>query len=464
MVSEPGRPQRSTQIRAWAASSDPEERFHEALLPYASPCPRAPWWARRDPYYEHELFAESPRWTYRRRYSQVLLPNASGRLRKIKTAEPHFLELSERRAASERTKRVIAALIQYHHLTTRQLAALGGWDPHQSPAALAPLWAAGLLQRCVLDPQHVIGQRGDTVWQLLLRAPGQTGRLSTPHNPLLKDWLGGLSHQDWALVTLGVDPFATGAGRRHLRHNLLAAELAVRTNEIVPTVAATWGEPLCSPHLLLPASHPATPAKAPGYKADLGLLREDGFRLVVEITLAGRAERAVGEKMLHWARLLSRYNHNTSGMVVVFLNADPDRHERTALTLRKVHAEYLTAERLGEPGRPALPDAVRSARSHIMLASWREWFPHGWGVSERFRRLSAAFSLDGRTFRYTDLASAAQTPFNPPDPLPWMDALVNFAIAAHHPAWAGGPVLSEAPDPERTLGGALGAFGAPRAS
>lgn len=432
-----------TWVRAWAASADPDQRFNEPLLAYRSPAPTSPWWERHDPFAEPEIFAESPRWRYRRQYSDLHAPSPFGRVRRIRVAEPDFTGLSPRRANSARTRAVVASLIQYHHLTTNQLAALGGWDPKRSDVVLAPLWAAGMLERCRMDPQNIIGGRGDTIWQLLLRSPDRTFISELP----VRRWLGELSHPEWALLTLGADPFATGAGRRHLRHNLLASELMLRAHEVVDSIAATWGEALSSPHLLLPPGHPATPGHPPGWRADIGMLRQDGFRILVEVTLAGRAERAVGEKMLRWARLLSSHTHNTSGMVVVFCNADPARHDKTASTLRNCHRQYLTAERLGEPGRPALPDAVRRARSHILVASWKEWFPFAWGISDRFRRLSAAFSLDGETFRYTDLADRVQTPFEPADPTVWMDAILNFGLATHHPSWSGGPAQSLAAGP-----------------
>lgn len=409
-----------------------QEPTRVQVVPFESPAAHHPWWTRDDPYYEPELFDAEIRWEYRSRFATELRTTAAGQLRKVKARQPDFKPLPARVHTSRRPLAAIAALGQFHHLTTVQAACLGGWDSTQVGRVLTPLWSGGLLDRAKLVPRDIVGPRAPLVWQL---------RSGTE----LRRFQRALDNQRWAAVTLGLD-LATSGGRAYVRHNLLAAELMIRSLEVVPTIAGAWGEPLCDPHRLLPPDHPARPDRLAGWRADLCLLREDGFRIVIEVTY-GTSEQSIRPKLRRWARLLSRTALSDTGFAVVFLNAaPPGRHEHLAGTLRKLHSEVVSADGLAVDGVPASESVVRRVRSQLFVASWREWFPSLGAISDRGQQLLAAYTPDGETWKYVALAEPDPTheglPFTPADPLAWIDAVVNVAMGAHSPQWAGGPTVS----------------------
>lgn len=406
-----------------------EEPVPVELLPFRSPAPQMPWWERDDPYYEPELFDDQPRWEYRSTTVDTFRPNAAGQVRKVKAREPDFKALPARAHTARRPLQAVAALGQFHHMTTSQAAAVGGWNPTQVGRVLTPLWSAGLLERAKFVPQEVVGPRAPLVWQL---------RASTELRQFQRD----LDHQRWAAVTLGLN-LATSGARNYVRHNLLATEIMLRSLETIPTICGAWGEPLCDPYRLLPPGHPARPDSLASWRADLCLLREDGFRILIEVT-AGTSEQAIRPKIRRWAKFLTRTTLNDAGFAVVFLNAaPPGRHEHLAATLRRIHESVVSFDGLAERGAPVNPDQLRRIRSQLLVGSWREWFPAIGSISERFAHLRCGYTADGSTWRTVDVADPSAMPFQPRDPLAWIDAVVNAGIAAHTPTWAGGPVASE---------------------
>lgn len=415
-----------------------EEPQPVELMPFRSPAQHSPWWERDDPYYEPELFDDQVRWDYRSTFKTALKPNAAGQVRRIKAREPDFKPLPARAHSSRRPLQAVGALGQFHHMTTAQIACLGGWEQTQVGRVLTPLWSAGLLERAKFTPHEVVGPRAPFVWQL---------RSGTELRHFQRD----LDNQRWASVTLGLN-LASSGGRSYLRHNLFGAELMLRSMETIPGICGAWGEPLCDPYRMLPPEHPARPDNLAGWRADLCLLREDGFRIIVEVTY-GTSEQSIRPKMRRWAKLLAKTSLNQTGFAVVFLNAaPPGRHEHLAGTLRKIHSSVVSPEGLGVDGVPAHPELVRNVRSQLLLASWREWFPALGAISNRFQELRSVYTPDGETWKHVAVADAEALPFTPSDPLEWIDAVVNAGMAAHTPAWVGGPVVSSFDADSETVG------------
>ena len=160
------------------------------------------------------------------------------------------------------------------------------------------------------------------------------------------------------------------------RHNALTTELCLR--------AATWlGVPFVAGEMLSGADdlfgtgaggEPVSWTK----RADATIMRADGVRIAVEMTAS--AGPSLERKAEGWARLLAM--HPACGVFVLFLLAEPVDASRSDLALR-VRRAVSSAVR-SHPGPVSSPVASRLA-----VASWTDWFPRRWEVSEAFTRLRA---------------------------------------------------------------------------
>jgi hypothetical protein len=184
-------------------------------------------------------------------------------------------------------------------------------------------------------------------------------------------------------VTAGY-PWA--AGGQYDRHNVLAAELALRAAEHLP-ISGILGEKLATVDLLAGSGIGKSVPKADDRRADGVIIRPDGMRIAFEITAT--ASKSFKEKVRRWAKLLSERPLETSGLTVLFVTAaQPDRSQSGRDPRHAVFAAI--AEVLRE-----FPGTSRdSAAARIGVVSWDEWFPARHLLSKSFFELRCQFALN----------------------------------------------------------------------
>lgn len=192
-----------------------------------------------------------------------------------------------------------------------------------------------------------------------------------------------LTYPEWLSVTGGL-PWS--AGGQYDRHNMLAAELALRAAEYLP-VGAVLGEKFASVDLLAGTGIGRAPVKnADNRRADGVIVRPDGMRIAYEITAT--ASTAFENKVRRWAKIISERPLETSGLTILFLAAPhPDRTEAGRDPRKEIYRS-LTKVLNEFPGTG--PD---SPAARIGVATWDEWFPARHELSESFFTLTADFAL-----------------------------------------------------------------------
>ncbi|EPD32896.1 hypothetical protein HMPREF9306_01204 [Propionimicrobium lymphophilum ACS-093-V-SCH5] len=210
--------------------------------------------------------------------------------------------------------RGLAGLGSWRVVTNQQLAAVSGFSgwASASSSTVRAGFGAGLLRMGLFAG----GVPSSSTGPVFLLRPGSEkvfGHLSRR-----------LSYWDWLSITGGL-PWRVGG--LFPRHNVLMSELGLLAAELLPQeFGLSFGERWSGTDQLLGAH---------GNKSGDGLLvRDDGLRVVVELTAS--AAPALEQKVDAWASLLARNRLASSGVVVVFVVAAPDKSDRVARRTRKV--------------------------------------------------------------------------------------------------------------------------------
>ncbi|QYF91430.1 hypothetical protein KY499_09250 [Arthrobacter sp. PAMC25284] len=197
-----------------------------------------------------------------------------------------------------------------------------------------------------------------------------------------------LTNPEHLTITAG-QPWS--AGGQYDRHNVLAAELALRAAEYLP-VGAVLGEQLSSVDLLAGVGLGKKLPRPDNRRADGTLVRADGMRIVYELTAT--TSQAFENKVRRWAEVIAARPLETSGLTVVFIAAPhPDRANHINASDPRT-AIYKTIARVLKdfPGRGKDSPAAR-----IGVAHWEQWFPDRHMVSEDFLSLRADFAINDAT-------------------------------------------------------------------
>jgi len=373
----------------------------KAVLPY-DPVPHEPtgaalaWWERDELFHTPGLFSGSrvPWWM---RYRLAPIASGVGSTTMIQRKVPAFdtsTETMDMLLRHTPPRRVIAALAGWHHLGAKQLAAFIGYPHRNIGRYLKPLFDAGLVERGAYPKQDMLW-RTNYLYRLRIDRP-------------LRNFMSQISETDRRRITAGEE---VGAGGQPVRHNLLAAELALRAAELVPGTVAVFPETVSTPARLL-----GHLGYTDTWRADFTIVRADGLRIVVELTRA-RRRTGIEEKMARWARILSRHHWNETGVVVVFVNAAvPNEggiadtraeHKWLAGQMRRAYNNVLSVDGLSDSAGKALTRNVELARAQIHLASWMDWFPAGRDTNQPFVDLSTVFAAREGEWQRQGLANPA---------------------------------------------------------
>lgn len=357
-----------------------KDAFHAEMIPSSCPDDDLAMHNRIDPYWD-PLWApgSTSLWAtgnlVRARKEQGL---GRTRVRKVMPDEDAMRVLTSNRGRTERHA-AWGVLQSWRTASAEQLAALSGSRYFLDPcySQIDASFALGIVD-VGLFANYAAPSAG--VNRYSLYRPSNTDSFDKLIEPTLTgpELLSITAGQPWS------------GGGQYDRHNVLALELALRACEYLP-IGAILGEQLSSVDLLAGSGLGKKLPKADNRRADATIIREDGMRIVLELTATASA--SFESKVRRWAELIAARPLETSGLTVLFIAAPhPDRPRHTSSDPR--HAIYKTiAQVLKEfSGRGRDSPAAR-----IGVAHWETWFPDRHLMSESFLNLEADFAINDAT-------------------------------------------------------------------
>ncbi|MYA40516.1 MAG: hypothetical protein F4Z31_01805 [Gemmatimonadetes bacterium] len=280
------------------------------------------WWQRADPYWEESLFDAALEWSCRPS------PGGGGFIR----SSAPFPVADNRPARDARDRDAEAAdideedLIELRRRAVGTLALAGVMSVEQS-AALA---GVGSLDgyRLLFEPLSAAGITEGS-WHHASAAPHPRVllwriRKAAPYDRFVRaSLIDGDTHRWWC----GADPWSGQVSRGHVRHQVLAVELALRALET--DTAGRWAgwlpEGVCLPEQFCPPGHPA---RNGGHRvrADGCLVRVDGAPVWLEVQ-TGTSQAEADDKVRRWSELM----HAGDGLAGLVLFVVAPRHPKTSL-------------------------------------------------------------------------------------------------------------------------------------
>lgn len=314
-----------------------------------------PYWERTELFHDPSLWGVEPALWYR--WSP----------KKTKTGQrpvPDFLDNDttawRRLGNNVRTLQIISFLHQFRHATTAQLGCACKFTRHNSPRYLTRLYDYGVLMRGTFNPTMRPG-RPSYIYAL---------NSGAPHN--LRELVRSWGNQTVRILD-GDD--RVSFSERHIRHNLLVTETTLRTLESIGQIVQVAGEEHASGRELF--NDDTETGRVCG---DAVWWRDDGLRIVVELVASVNYQH-LQSKILKWSQTLATHAARDMDTVVVWLNAVHDGHEKASQVIRKIIED--TTDRLRFPGGSlAFDREVRIVRTHMVVASWKDWYPEPGMISE----------------------------------------------------------------------------------
>lgn len=311
----------------------------------------------------------------------------------------------------------MGVLHSFHTCTAEQLAAFVG-DGRLAGNNARPLTlgvTAGLYDVGLLPLAPETGANELTVFQL---SDDQRRRTT---------FLGELSWMQWLACTGGRPG---GLGPRHDRHNIHAAELALRLGETTDTLALL-GERF-SRHGDLATDPTRLSARDAARAADLTSVRHDGLRIAFEVT--STTSQRLRHKIRAWVRLLSNSPLDDWGPVVIFVVTVPPQVKDSNGQRRRV--KRVIERAIVEAAREMPGTSFDRTASRIGAVDWTEWFPAPRTGTTAFKGLVARRWVPERqAWETVAFADPASLPFEPTDPVAGFQILESAKFlgqSAHH--------------------------------
>lgn len=328
----------------------------------------------------------------------------------------------------------MSAIDVWRTLTGEQLAAFTGFGELANPraAAMGELFAAGICDIGQFNTGLAYAKSAGNIYR-----PSRTNRFD-------RDIAPRLTYPEWVSVTAG-HPWESGS--QYDRHNILAAELALRVAEWCE-IGAVTGEKLSSWDMLAHTGAGFAPQSGVQRAADATLIRTDGARIAVELTAS--TGKSFDRKVRGWAQLLSNRRMADTGLLVVFVVATrPDKLVNTGEVMTQVRQSIANACR-DNPGVNFDRTAAR-----IFVADWRDWFPTTKQLAPGFLSLEAQRPTgpSGDLWEKASMLDPFDTPFEATDDGRARSVLDNLSLIRSVPPWlrtGRGPVLW--PHPIKELG------------
>lgn len=319
-----------------------------------------------------------------------------------------------------------------------RLAVLGALDQWRTATVEQLASIAGVSQRTVLHPRVAGALLGSGLmdYGVPVAEMARSRRLRVPHLPVFRPGLEkqfeklvrpNVSYGELVAITGGRE---FSASRQFDRHNMLATELGLRAAEFLPAAGAVVGEKLSRADLIFEG------LEASQAGGDLTIVREDGLRIVVELT-ASVSDR-FRDKVERWARLLDRHSLDSSGVVVLFVEAGkPDESGRSSSVLSQI-TKQISRAATAHPGLPG-----RSVADRMFVTSWSHLFPGDHLLSEDFLSLRAACPAGPSTgggvmsqrWENRDLMDPRSVRLDPVSPESLRAVMVSAGMLAGSPFW-----------------------------
>jgi hypothetical protein len=331
---------------------------------------------RRDPYWDQLWVSGSQAiWATRAAMEQRSVLGEGRVNQKFLLTEQEALENLSGNYSRRTRQNMWAVVDSWRTISAEQAAAFTGAPALATPTtlAVASSFAIGLIDIGTL-PMAIQQARGFD--SRALYRPSNTDAYRELIAPTL-------TYPERLQITGGY-PWASGG--QYDRHNVLAAELALRAAEHL-AIGGVLGEKFASVDLLAGSGIGRTLPKPDNRRADGVILRPDGMRIAVEITAT--ASNTFKQKVRRWAQLLTERPLETSGLTILFVTAPHSDRIETGRDPRKAVYQTITEVLREFPGTGRDSPAAR-----IGLASWDQWFPGRHLLSKEFFEMRADFALE----------------------------------------------------------------------
>lgn len=261
---------------------------------------------------------------------------------------------------SETSLCAMAALGQFHTLTTAQVAAFAGVSFDEAHKVLTRLYGCGVLLRAdgkTIDHDETINRLGH-VWRI---ASGRgTG-------PFVERWTSNLTDFEYMMVTSGRDISRGVIGSSGMfthRHNLQTAEIALRLQEVSSSVTGVLGEQSGDISNFVDTSR----HYIRGNVSDASVVTTSGRVILLEVTTAKAPTETISQKAMAWAFAIATSDVD---FAVVFANTNP-KHDRDLYRYRVNRGVLDVEDKLVNPG-----PSIRKAQSRIFISDvTRHWCPN----------------------------------------------------------------------------------------
>lgn len=310
---------------------------------------------------------------------------------------------------SELSLCAMAALSQFHILTTAQVASFAGVSFDEAHKALTRLYGCGVLLRAdgdIIDHDEAINKLGH-VWRIA------TGRGT---GPFVERWTRNLTDFEYMMVTSGRDisrGVVGSAGMYSNRHNIQMAEVALRFQEISTSVTGVLGEQSGVISNFVDTSR----HYIRGNVSDASVVTSSGRIILFELTTAKLATENISQKAMAWAFAIATSDID---FAVVFANTNP-KHDRELFRYRVLRGILDAEDKLVNPG----PSLIK-AQSRIFVSDvTNHWCPSSHVITKAMATLDV---LNPATLDYYRLApegiKMASTP-----------SVISSRAALSTPAW-----------------------------
>ena len=308
--------------------------------------------------------------------------------------------------------RILAAIYHWHVLTTEQIASLVGTKSIE--ADLRALWQAGLVWQGSVAPRMLWTEKASPVlWRITPSV--NIGRLLHEMTPWER--LGVLAGPEWQPQV------------PHVVHDLVATDITLRAAELVPSVAAVYGERLSGADRLT-----GLPAGVTGLaRGDAVWARSDGLRIVVELSTA--AYKQGYAKAGRWARVLEA--DRSRSLFVLFVSAVHPVHRSHALAW----SEQAYRRAVAEAAWSSVAAVDAGVPERMGVVSLADWAPAPMRVVPNFADLPVwrPTGPPGDRWQQADLADQSQVTFAPVDTDEALAPIRNAAKVYAMPWWLANP-------------------------
>lgn len=315
---------------------------------------------------------------------------------------------------------VLGVLDAWRTVTCEQLAAFvgapalrTGRNSHMTDLFQDRLVDVGIFTNALWNTRHT--PRGS------LYRPSRTNAFHT-------DLEDRLTYPEWVAVTGGTP---AESGGQFDRHNILAAELALRIGEYCADVGTILGEKHSSIDLLAHSGLGLPPLTGSQRAADLTLVRNDGLRIAIEMTAS--AGRTFDAKVRRWAELLSNRRATDSGLVVLFIVCD--RQDKIADGNNELR--HHVAKRIANAAREFPGPLFDRTAERMFMTEWKDWFPGPHQLDLGFLTLDCTRpngSLES-TWSEASLLDRFDVPFDATSPSATLAVFDNASTLVSVPYW-----------------------------